>query len=146
MKTGRFLPHTLSHLLTEMFALGSYIISHATGTPFQTFITDHIISPLGLKWTTYNSSIAEQSGKLADGFLDTIDEWNADRKPVFKPVPFWNLLDNFDLSAGPGGVISNAKDLACILNYVAFSLMLTDFTSGDMVAGTLVIRKVSGYK
>jgi CubicO group peptidase (beta-lactamase class C family) len=105
-----------------MFVLGAYIVSHTTGTPFHTFITDNIISPLGLTWTTYNSSKAEQSGKLADGFLDNgvIEAWNGDRKPRFKPVPC--LISGDNLSAGPGGVISNAKDLVCALDYILETL------------------------
>ena len=114
----------LTNLPTEMYTVGAHIISHVTRTPFQSYISRNIISPLGLNSTTYNFSEAERYGKLADGFVDIrgVEAWNWDGKIIFKPIPIWNLNVGDDLSAGPGGVITNVKDLACLLISLAFGI------------------------
>ena len=107
-------------LLAEMYIVGAQIISHVTGIPFQTYITRNIISPLGLNWTTYDTSEADQTGKLAEGFWDvgTIPALNKSGEILFKPIPFWNKKGGVDLLAGAGGIISNAKDMACVPHYI----------------------------
>ncbi|KAF8509526.1 beta-lactamase/transpeptidase-like protein [Hysterangium stoloniferum] len=98
----------------QMYFLATQIIQHVTGISFSQFITENVISPLGLDSTTYNLTEAEVSGHLADGFVGTgMDEnmGEGKRKLVFKPVPFETTEDEVELNAGPGGVISSANDL-----------------------------------
>ena len=100
-----------------MYTTAAHIISHVTGIPFQTYITRNIISPLGMNSTTYSIAEAEKLGKVADGFVDTnVENMNPNRR--FKPIPFWSKKGGEDLIAGPGGVISNAKDMVRNLSHV----------------------------
>jgi CubicO group peptidase (beta-lactamase class C family) len=101
-----------------MYTLGAHIISHVTGIPFEKYITQNIILPLGLNSTTYNVTEAEQSGKLAEGFLDTGRSELAlkgHKKIRFKPIPFWTKNGGGEVISGAGGVISNAKDMVNVL-------------------------------
>jgi CubicO group peptidase (beta-lactamase class C family) len=113
-----------------MYIVGAQIISHVTGTPFQTYITRNIISPLGLNWTTYDITEAEQSGKLAEGFLNIgVQTWNEHGKIRSKPIPFWVKKGGDDLIAGAGGVISNAKDMVCVLCYVPLETLILEIST-----------------
>ena len=102
-----------------MYIVSAQIISHVTGIPYQKYITHNIISPLGLNWTIYDTSEADQTGKLAEAFWDiSTTPWNKIEETIFKPIPFWNKKGGVDLMAGAGGVISNAKDMASVPYYI----------------------------
>jgi CubicO group peptidase (beta-lactamase class C family) len=99
-----------------MYCLAAHIIEHVMEIPFPQFITENIISPLGVSCTTYNVTEAKLSGRLADGFLSPWADENTGegkRKLVLKPIPFWTTEHDSGLMAGAGGVISTANDLVC---------------------------------
>ena len=132
-----------------MYFLAAHIISHLAGTLFQTYITCNIIAPLSMNSTTYNISVAEQFGTVADVFVDTgVGEVmeNGDQKRRFKPVLFWNKNGGDDLIAGAGGVISNAKDMVCALDKNCPEVSdehRTWYSSGNMAANPTFEREVS---
>ncbi|KAF8586654.1 beta-lactamase/transpeptidase-like protein [Ramaria rubella] len=107
----------------QMYMLADHIISNLSGVPFTTYIDRNIIAPAGLISTTHNVNKAVQSGKLVEGFVDTgRDETKGEgeQKIRFRPVTFWDA-ETGDIMAGPGGVMSNAKDLATWLQVLLLS-------------------------
>ena len=50
-----------------MYTVLSYFPQLLTGIPFETYVEEFIIQPLGMHSTTYFSRTAEESGNLADG-------------------------------------------------------------------------------
>ncbi|KAJ7607677.1 beta-lactamase/transpeptidase-like protein [Roridomyces roridus] len=100
----------------HMYTLLSSFPSLLTGIPFETYADQFIFKPLGMDSTTHFSGQAEKSGNLADGFARegvnrTEDLFGRGR---VRAMPFWAPNDGapgHGLS-GPGGVISNAKDMA----------------------------------
>lgn len=65
--------------------------------------------------STYSIAEAEKSGKLADGFQyhlrDLTRGINGTRRAT---VPFWSRPGEEKVSNGAGGVLTSARDLACI--------------------------------
>lgn len=51
----------------HMYALLSYFPPLLVGIPFEKYVNDYIIEPLGMRSTTYFSERADESGNLADG-------------------------------------------------------------------------------
>lgn len=92
-----------------------YYLTCDRNTLSNIYITRNIIAPLGLNSTTYDVSHAEQFGTLADGFVTN----GVGGERIFKPIPYWTKRGGQDFLAGPGGVISNVKDLVCVMNYLA---------------------------
>ncbi|KAJ7766340.1 beta-lactamase/transpeptidase-like protein [Mycena maculata] len=100
----------------HMYTLISHFPQLLVGIPFETYVNDFIIEPLGMRSTTYFSGKAEESGNLADGMArDGVNQ----TKDVFgqgtvRALPFWapNKGDPGHVLSGAGGVISNANDLA----------------------------------
>ncbi|KAF8513980.1 beta-lactamase/transpeptidase-like protein [Gautieria morchelliformis] len=126
----------------HMYALGAHIISHVTGTPFEQYITQNIILPLDLNSTTYNITEAEQSGKIAEAFLDTGSSglgMKGDWKIRFKPIPFWTKKGGGEVLAGAGGIISNAKDMATWLQTLLLSGR-SPYTNDTVIPPSVVER------
>jgi CubicO group peptidase (beta-lactamase class C family) len=75
----------------HMYTLLSYFPSLLVGVPFEKYVNDFILEPLGMDSTTYYSERAEESGELADGMLRdgvnlTEDVFGLGR---VRAVPYW---------------------------------------------------------
>ncbi|KAJ7742566.1 beta-lactamase/transpeptidase-like protein [Mycena metata] len=100
----------------HMYLLLSYFPRLLAEIPFETYVRNFILAPLGMDATTYYSKAAEESGHLADGFgRDGVNQ----SEDVFgqgqvRAYPFWapNEGKPGHVISGAGGVISNAKDMA----------------------------------
>ena len=74
-----------------MYTLLSYFPSLLVGVPFEKYVNDFILEPLGMDSTTYFSERAEESGELADGMMrDSVNQ----TEDVFglgrvRAVPYW---------------------------------------------------------
>ncbi|KAF8316080.1 beta-lactamase/transpeptidase-like protein, partial [Clavulina sp. PMI_390] len=95
----------------------AHLIDTLSLQSFHSFVNQHIFAPLNLTHTTYNTSFAALTGHLADGFVTVrrgvpkeeggIGFLGAKHKAVEL------FIDEItDLTAGPGGVMMNAKDAA----------------------------------
>ncbi|KAJ6588019.1 beta-lactamase/transpeptidase-like protein [Mycena capillaripes] len=95
----------------HMYTLLSYLPPVLVGVPFETYVNDFILQPLGMNSTTFFSKNAAESGHLADGMgRDGVNQ----TEDMFgmgqvRAYPFW--VPSNEIS-GAGGVISNAKDMA----------------------------------
>ncbi|KAF7353889.1 Beta-lactamase class penicillin binding protein [Mycena venus] len=99
-----------------MYTLLSYLPRLLVGIPFETYVNEYILEPLGMHSTTYYSKSAAESGHLADGIgrdgvNQTEDPFGVGQARAY---PFWapNEGTPGHVLSGPGGVISNAKDMA----------------------------------
>ncbi|KAK7042563.1 beta-lactamase class penicillin binding protein [Favolaschia claudopus] len=100
----------------HMYTVLSYLPPVLTGIPFETYVTDFILRPLGMNSTTYYSKAAAESGHLADGIgRDGVNQ----TKDIFdmgraRAYPFWapNEGKPGHVVSGAGGLISSAKDMA----------------------------------
>ncbi|KAF7366888.1 Beta-lactamase class penicillin binding protein [Mycena sanguinolenta] len=100
----------------HMYTVLSYFPPLLTGVPFETYVTDNILEPLGMSSTTYFSKPAADSGHLADGMgRDGVNQ----TEDLFgmgqvRAYPFWapNEGKPGDVISGAGGLISSARDMA----------------------------------
>ncbi|KAI0374179.1 beta-lactamase/transpeptidase-like protein [Pilatotrama ljubarskyi] len=87
----------------QMYILGAHIISKFAGMHYSAFAKERILEPLGMDATTFFPYEAERSGNFSHAWSDT-----------GRRIPFWlnpNGTD-FDMMAGPGGVISSTRDMS----------------------------------
>ncbi|KAF8495161.1 hypothetical protein F5888DRAFT_1635665 [Russula emetica] len=87
-----------------MYTVGAYIASTLTGMRYLDFVNSRIFKPLGVTSSTYSIKAALQTGI----FTNT---WSF----FGRLMPLW-MEKYADLSAGPGGVISNVPWFRTILN------------------------------
>ncbi|KAJ7814921.1 beta-lactamase/transpeptidase-like protein [Mycena olivaceomarginata] len=128
-----------------MYTVLSYFPPLLTGIPFETYVNDFILQPLGMNSTTYFSKTAADSGNLADGMArdgvnQTEDVFGLGRVRAY---PFWSLNEGNPGSviSGPGGLISNAKNMAIWLQ-----TLLSEGRNpvdGEIVIPEDVIRRVA---
>ncbi|KAI0296713.1 beta-lactamase/transpeptidase-like protein [Russula brevipes] len=85
----------------QMYIVGANIISKLSGMGYADFVKERIFKPLGMSSSTYSIDAAIKTGR----FTNT---WTT----FGRLIPPWIREDFADLIAGPGGVISSAKDLA----------------------------------
>ncbi|RDB27566.1 hypothetical protein Hypma_003858 [Hypsizygus marmoreus] len=85
-------------------------------TPFTRYVKEHIFDPLGMSATTYSYIKANASGLLADGLGRQGVDVRTDPfgKGMVRKLAFPATTGGEDGNslAGPGGIISNAVDLA----------------------------------
>ncbi|KAI0355627.1 beta-lactamase/transpeptidase-like protein [Trametes cingulata] len=86
----------------QMYILGSHIISTYAGMPYTMFAKGRIFDLLGMEATTFFPDEAGRSGNFSHAWTET-----------GRRIPLWlnpNGTD-FEMVAGPGGIISSAKDM-----------------------------------
>ncbi|KAF7312569.1 F-box domain-containing protein [Mycena indigotica] len=80
---------------------------------FESYITQHIFTPLGMNSSTYSVAAAEASGQLSHGFQydmqDQLYARNGTRKPT---VPYFQRPGEEGIWAGAAGVLTSARDLS----------------------------------
>lgn len=94
---------------------------------FHEFVTEKVLKRVGFKSATYNTTEAELSGHLAEGF--SMVERNASSggkgwaKSVYKATRLF-IPAIKDITAGPGGVMMSAADAVSWLDYSFLFLVL----------------------
>ncbi|KAJ7209185.1 beta-lactamase/transpeptidase-like protein [Mycena pura] len=80
---------------------------------FESYIGEHIFSPLGMASSTYSVADAEAGGQLAHGFQWTMQDYlfglNGTRTAT---VPYFQRPGEEKIWAGAGGVLTSARDLS----------------------------------
>ncbi|KAF8316077.1 beta-lactamase/transpeptidase-like protein [Clavulina sp. PMI_390] len=95
----------------------AHIISVLSRQSFHSFVDQHIFAPLNLTRTTYNTSFAASTGRFAEGFITVRRGVPKDEGGIgflgaeHKAVELF-IDEITDVTAGPGGVMMNAKDAA----------------------------------
>ena len=82
-----------------MYMSAQHIIDVQTGS-YTDFVERRIFKPLGMN-ATYSPEAAIATGRAASGFT----------RHNKRTLPFFITEDNYQLGAGPGGVIASAEDL-----------------------------------
>ena len=83
-----------------MYMVGAHVIAALSGVSFAEFVKDRILKPLRMSHSTYSINEAIQSGKASE-------TWT----PFGRRIPPWMEGLNTELLAGPGGLISNVREL-----------------------------------
>ncbi|EKM79433.1 hypothetical protein AGABI1DRAFT_106919 [Agaricus bisporus var. burnettii JB137-S8] len=82
------------------------------GQSLSAYVDRHIFKPLGLSNSTYSITEAEKR-LLADGFLTSGQDLKRGLNGIKRPIiPFYARPGEESISAGSGGVISSARDMA----------------------------------
>ncbi|KAI0090893.1 beta-lactamase/transpeptidase-like protein [Irpex rosettiformis] len=89
------------HYNNQMYMVATYIVSLYSNLSYPDFVKERIFKPLGMSTSTFRQAEASQSGLLAQFF-------DANGRRI--PFPYPEYAE--DMIAGPGGVISSARDLA----------------------------------
>ena len=87
-----------------MYMVGAHVITALSGVPFAEFVEDRILKPLRMTRSTYSINEAIQSG-------DASEAWT----PFGRQIPSWMEGLEIELLAGPGGLISNVKELVRVV-------------------------------
>ena len=88
----------------QMYMLGAHIVEKYSGLTYPEFVAERLLKPLDMSTSTLSPSEAASSGLLTD-------TWTKDGRRT----PFWFTEEDSQLTAGPGGVISSARDMvSCI--------------------------------
>jgi len=85
----------------QMYMVGAHVITTLSGVPFAEFVKDRILKPLRMTRSTYSINEAVQSGEASE-------TWTS----FGRRIPSWIEGLETELLAGPGGLISNVKELA----------------------------------
>jgi len=102
--------------------LGS-VITRVSGRPFQAYITEEVLAPLGMR-STYWSLAAVPTERLAKGYRNDKDSWIAE--PML----------NDGAGAAMGGLLTSSRDLA---RYIA--MMLSAYPPRDDPERAPVLRR-----
>ncbi|KAJ7908943.1 beta-lactamase/transpeptidase-like protein [Mycena leptocephala] len=84
--------------------------------PFGRYVKEHILDPLGMNSSTYSFTVANGTGRMADGFAR--EKINTTENPLgpgtTRVLPFFfpNSTEDGDTTAGDGGILSTATDMA----------------------------------
>ncbi|KAF7343155.1 F-box domain-containing protein [Mycena venus] len=80
---------------------------------YESYITEHLFSPLGMASSTYSVAEAEERGTLAHGFHWDMQDYlfglNGTRTAT---VPYFHRPGEEKIWAGAGGVLTSARDLS----------------------------------
>ncbi|KAI9446777.1 beta-lactamase/transpeptidase-like protein [Lactarius indigo] len=85
----------------QMYMVGAHVVTALSGIQFTEFVKDRILRPLRMTQSTYSIDEAIQSGKASE-------TWTS----FGRRIPPWMAGVDIELIAGPGGLISNVKELA----------------------------------
>ncbi|KAI8992790.1 beta-lactamase/transpeptidase-like protein [Trametes punicea] len=84
----------------QMYILAAHILSTYAGMPYTAYATERVFRALGMSATTFSGSHAAASGHLSHA-------WSA----TGRRIPLWLGANATEMLAGPGGVISSARDM-----------------------------------
>ncbi|KAI0087723.1 beta-lactamase/transpeptidase-like protein [Irpex rosettiformis] len=85
----------------QMYVLATHIVSLYSSMSYIEFVTKRIFTPLKMNFTTFSKLEALGTGLLSHAF-----------SAEGRRIPFWFPDSIADLAAGPGGINSNAHDMA----------------------------------
>ncbi|KAH9063769.1 beta-lactamase/transpeptidase-like protein [Lactarius deliciosus] len=85
----------------QMYMVGAHVITALSGKQFSEFVKDRILQPLRMSQSTYSIDKAVRSGNVSE-------TWT----PFGRRIPPWMEGLETELMAGPGGLISNVRELA----------------------------------
>ncbi|KAI0035032.1 beta-lactamase/transpeptidase-like protein [Vararia minispora EC-137] len=83
-----------------MYMISAHIIETYTGS-FTSFVHDRLFAPLNMTASTYSPAKALASGKATHAFSSD-----------GRRLPWWFEEDDYELSAGPGGIIASTEGLS----------------------------------
>lgn len=98
-----------------MYMAAAGIIEAQTGIPYAEYLEQEIISKLPFTHTTINSTKAQTSGHLAEGFArvarNSSEKGIGWSKSVYEPTKFFIDSEKENVIAGAGGVVMSANDV-----------------------------------
>ncbi|KAJ7249404.1 beta-lactamase/transpeptidase-like protein [Mycena rebaudengoi] len=115
--------------------------------PFARYVKEYIFDPLGLNSTTYSFATANETGRMADGFvrlaINNTENPIGPGTPVV--VPYWlpNVREDGDLISGAGGVMSTANDMARWLKMLLLNGQNPD-TNATVIPAEVVQKVATG--
>jgi CubicO group peptidase (beta-lactamase class C family) len=85
-----------------MYMLGAHLIATYTNSSFTSFVSSRILAPLNMSSSTYFPSTALKTGRFSES-------WTSFGRLISR----WITTDaQAELRAGPGALISTARDMA----------------------------------
>ncbi|KAJ7510721.1 beta-lactamase/transpeptidase-like protein [Mycena galericulata] len=96
-----------------MYETLSYLPPTLLNQTFESYIAEHMFSPLGMASSTYSVAEAEERGKLAHGFHWSMQDYlfgiNGTKTAT---VPYFQRPGDERIWAAAGGVLTSARDLS----------------------------------
>lgn len=102
-----------------MYIISALIVERTSAMPYTAFVQSYIFNPLNLSSTSYNATHALLTGRLSEGHSLPAKETAifpaaGCSNRTHRPIPFFLSELSHELIAGPGGVLSSAKDIASL--------------------------------
>lgn len=125
-----------------MYMVAQLIIERVSGVSFEKFVTERIIRHL-FDSTTYNSTWALETGRMADGFglaqLNASSGGKGWIKAINQPVPLF-LQDDFQhLIAGAGGVLMSGHDSVSRESHIHLD-------AGLLIRSSYLVSRLLGFR
>lgn len=88
-------------IVLQMYTLGAQIISSLTDSQsYVSFVISRIFAPLGMTSSTFSPAEADATGRRSQAWSEG-----------GRRIPHWETEEIKELSAGPGGITTNAEDM-----------------------------------
>ncbi|KAJ7581533.1 beta-lactamase/transpeptidase-like protein [Mycena floridula] len=95
-----------------MYEALSLLPSVLLNQSYESYISEHLFSPLNMTASAYSIAEAEERGTMADGFSSHMRYSPTIKAPLKAAVPFFQRPGEEPIWAGAGGVLSSTKDLS----------------------------------
>ncbi|KAJ7839007.1 beta-lactamase/transpeptidase-like protein, partial [Mycena olivaceomarginata] len=96
-----------------MYETLSYLQPTLLNQTFESYIGEHIFTPLGMNASTYSVAEAEERGSLAHGFHWSMKDSLAGQTGTLTPtIPYFQRPGEEKIWAGAAGILSSARDLS----------------------------------
>ncbi|KAF9524480.1 beta-lactamase/transpeptidase-like protein [Crepidotus variabilis] len=96
-----------------MYSVLSYLPKILLNQSYPSYVSQHIFNPLNMTASTFSVAEAEKRGSFVDGFQYDMEDIPNGKNGTQKPtVPYLVRAGDEEAWAGPGGVLTSARDMA----------------------------------
>jgi CubicO group peptidase (beta-lactamase class C family) len=100
-----FDPRTKLQYNNLMFMLAGHLVERVSGVPYEQFVTERILEPLGMEHSTYSHARAFQTGDFAECY------WQKDGRLMLYRHDHMPGPDEVNPMSPGGGLVSTANDM-----------------------------------
>jgi CubicO group peptidase (beta-lactamase class C family) len=104
------------------YIVASTFSEHIYGIPFETYVEDNILAPLGMNATSYDGALAKASGRRSDSFVRRgmdvgacLDDLKTGKGKIGRrcqgELVNVGFVHEGRMNAGPGGIITSGNDM-----------------------------------
>jgi CubicO group peptidase (beta-lactamase class C family) len=117
------------------FSVAAYIIEQLSGETFSEFVQNHILKPLGMSRSTFNSKEAEPNAATPSITLDD--------GTTMQDLPFWfHAAQPGNAWEGPAGLFSTTADMIKWIGYLIKTVNGQNGPNCPKIVSTAILKEV----